>query len=120
MVYTAGTPSLAVLELLVHTNPPDVPADLLLIELAVPDDDSAGAIVDPDRFKRADWREYPAPQWLAEIGDEWVRDGTFLWLAVPSAVLPQERNILINPRHRRMGEVTVVTTEPFSFDERLV
>ncbi len=120
VVYTAGTPSLAVLELLVHVNPPDIPDDLVLMEIAMPDDGDTGAVIDPDQLSRRNWREYPAPEWLARLGDEWVQDGTFLWLAVPSAVLPQERNILINPRHPRMDEVVVIDARPFSFDERLL
>lgn len=42
-----------------------------------------------------------------------------LALIVPSRVIPLERNVLLNPRHPAMAEVTVALTEPFVFDDRL-
>lgn len=120
VVYSSQTPSLAILESLVHVDPADVPSDLVLIEAEVPGDGDVGAVVDPDLFADPSWREHPAPEWQATLGDSWVDDGTYLWLAVPSAVVPQERNILLNPAHARMREVTVVDVRPFGFDERLL
>jgi RES domain-containing protein len=60
------------------------------------------------------------PDWAAELGDTWVRDGAFLWPAVPSAVVPEERNVLLNPAHGAMREVRVRSVRPFRFDERLL
>lgn len=120
MVYTSSTLSLAALELLVHVEPLLAPSDLVATEVDVPDDGGLGALVTPDVFPAGEWRQYPAPEWQAELGDMWIEDGTFLWLAVPSAIVPHEYNVLLNPRHPRMADVRVVSKHSFSFDERLV
>lgn len=41
-------------------------------------------------------------------------------LRVPSAVVPEESNVLIDPNHPRAGEVAVVSVRPFAFDPRLL
>lgn len=120
VVYASTTLSLAALEYLVHIEPLLAPSDLMAIEFEVPEGDNAGAQVAPDQFPPGDWQEYPAPEWQAELGDLWIEDGTFLWLAVPSAVVPREYNVLVNPLHPRMADVRVVSTQPFTFDKRLL
>jgi RES domain-containing protein len=119
VVYTSATLSLAALEYLVHTEPLLAPSDLVAIEIDIPEDGDAGARVEPGQFPAGDWREFPAPEWQAELGELWLGDGTFLWLAVPSVVVPREYNVLINPGHARMSDVRVVSTRPFAFDKRL-
>ena len=120
VVYASESLSLAVLEYLVHVDPALIPADLLAMEIELPDDPALGAVVDPALFPAGDWRTYPAPEWQAELGDLWIEDATFLWLAVPSAIVPEEHNVLLNPRHPRMADVRTVGTRPFRFDRRLV
>jgi RES domain-containing protein len=120
VVYASASLSLAVLEYLVHVEPALVPGDLVAMEVALPDDPALGAVAEASRFPPGDWRTYPAPGWQAELGDMWVADGTFLWLAVPSAIVPEEHNVLLNPRHPGMADVRVIGTRPFRFDPRLV
>ena len=120
VVYTSSTLSLAALELLVHVEPLLAPGDLLAAELDVPDDAGLGVQVTADVFPPGDWQQYPAPEWQAELGDTSIDDGTFLWLAVPSAIVSHEYNVLLNPRHARMAAVRIVSTRPFSFDKRLL
>ena len=120
VVYASTTLSLAALEYLVHVEPLLAPSDLVAMELDVPDEAGVGAQVEPGQFPAGDWQAYPAPEWQAELGDMWVQDGTFLWLAVPSVVVPQEYNVLINPRHVRMVDIRVASVRSFSFDRRLL
>jgi RES domain-containing protein len=119
VVYASSTLSLAALEYLVHVEPLLAPSDLVAMEIEVPDDDHAGAQVEPTQFPPGDWQQYPAPEWEAELGDMWIDDGTFLWLAVPSVIVPREYNILINPRHARSDELRVLSRHSFGFDQRL-
>jgi RES domain-containing protein len=119
VVYASTTLSLAALAYLVHVEPLLAPSDLIAMEIDVPDEPGVGAEVTPAQFPPGDWKEYPAPEWQAELGDMWIEDATFLWLAVPSAVVPQEYNVLINPLHPRMADVRVVSVRPFAFDHRL-
>jgi RES domain-containing protein len=54
-----------------------------------------------------------------EIGDEWLAEDAHLVLRVPSVIVPQECNVLINPAHRLMETVKIVSIERFRFDARL-
>jgi RES domain-containing protein len=71
------------------------------------------------RGLRASWRDYPAPDDTAVAGTEWVRRGGSVALLVPSAVVPEEHNVLLNPGHPRFGEVRIAPGETFSFDPRM-
>ena len=53
-------------------------------------------------------------------GDAWLRSASSLGLIVPSRVIPLERNVLLNPRHPAMADVSVTLTQPFDFDDRLI
>ena len=119
-IYTSQSLALAALEYLAHVDPLLAPTDLIAMEIEVPDEPGIGVGVTADRFIDPDWRDYPAPDWQAELGDEWLKDGTFLWLAVPSAIVPDEYNVLIDPRHGGMPGVRILSTRPFAFDKRLL
>lgn len=119
VVYTSASLSLAALELLVHVEAVTLPDDLVALEIELPDGPEHFAYAEADRLP-PDWRSYPAPEWEAELGDTWIADGEFLALGVPSAVIPMEFNILINPAHAAMRTVKILSERPFRFDERLL
>ena len=97
MVYTAGSKSLATLELLVHLD-----SSMRLPSYSscpVDFDDSLVEVVDPAVLP-LDWRQSPPPTSLQVIGDDWISRQSSVVLRVPSAVVPDENNYLINPIHR--------------------
>ena len=112
MIYAAATASLAVLEVLVHLDlPPElVPDDYRLLSIDVPDA-IAGAALDSVPDGDADCRA---------IGDRFLDDCRTVALRVPSIVVPQERNVLLNPRHADIARVSVAADEPFRIDPRLL
>lgn len=112
MIYTASAPSLALLELLVHLD-----LDLALL----PDDYRLLAIDVPDA-PEIETHSVTSTDALActVIGDEFLRRGKALALSVPSAIVPQERNLLINPYHPQAPAVRVVSNEAFPIDPRLL
>lgn len=117
VVYVAGSVSLAVLEVLVHLGDAGVLSSYSLCGVEFDD----GLIEPLDRSRLPhDWRSYPAPPGLRRIGDAWVRDGSSAVLEVPSAVVEQESNYLLNPQHPDFASVNVGKPEPFGFDERLL
>ncbi len=67
----------------------------------------------------ANWRRYPAPDALADLGTRWAHELRTPVLAVPSAVIPQELNYLLNPRHSDFKRIRVGKPEAFRFDPRL-
>ena len=117
VVYTSMTASLAVLEKLVWVGPGEFPENLRLFEIDVPDGISPEHL-DPERLPH-DWKSVGSPA-CREIGDEWLAAESALMLVVPSTLLNEERNVLINPRHGEARQVRVARSRPFSFDPRLV
>lgn len=118
VVYTAGSLSLAALELLVPLDPNRLPEDLVAYKVEIPDalQVSSVAIADlPDGWSR----QVEMPQ-LRRIGEAWAEKHDAAVLSVPSAVIPEERNYLINPHHPEAAEVHRAGQRPFDFDPRLV
>lgn len=116
MVYTAEHASLAVLELLVHLHDVRQVARYSLLRARVPD--RWVEVLDPARLP-AGWRAHPAPAALQEIGDEWAASRRSLALRVPSAVVPDEGNYLLNPAHREFRRVAIGPPQAFALDPRL-
>lgn len=118
VVYTSATLALAALEYLVHVDPEDVPEDLVAMRIRVPDDL-------PDERVRvsdlpADWSEVPDHPACVSRGDAWAKEASAAVLRVPSAIVPEEENVLLNPKHTDAGRVAVVHTRAFAFDPRLL
>ena len=118
VVYTAGSPALAALEVLVHVDPADVPDDLLLQTIEVPEDLRCTAI-DASGLP-TNWSKVPEHPACDAAGTRWVDAGTTAGCWVPSAPIPEERNLLLNPGHPDFTRVRVVAERPFTFDPRLV
>jgi RES domain-containing protein len=108
--------SLAALELFVHVDVDIVPPDLVAIPADLPDRMSSDT-VKIESLPR-DWRRYPAPEALQDIGTAWAAKGSAAVLAVPSAVIPEERNYLLNPAHRDFKLIRLGRPLPFDFDPR--
>lgn len=116
-VYAASSPALALLETLVHVER----NDLLRFELVVIpitfDDALAERLNAPEL--PADWQAWPHPASTQRVGQAWFDGRRSVVLDVPSAVVPHERNVVLNPLHPRFGEVEVGSPEPFPLDPRL-
>ncbi|HEV7365086.1 MAG TPA: RES family NAD+ phosphorylase [Gemmatimonadales bacterium] len=117
VVYTSSTLSLSVLELLVHTDPDLIPRDLRAFEIESPESVTA-EILDVTTLP-ANWRQIPNHPGCRAIGDAWLEQQSHAVLGVPSAVVPEELNYLINPTHPDAALIQVVRSRAFSFDERL-
>ena len=116
-VYTSSTLSLAALEYLVHVDIEDVPDDLIAMQIEVPDDAQVAEVSVADL--PADWNHQPRHPACVEIGDRWASDGGALALRVPSAVIPEESNYLINPAQHDAANVRVISSREFVFDPRV-
>lgn len=65
------------------------------------------------------WDASPGNSITQDIGDLWLSDAPSLALAVPSVVVPRERNILINPDHPDFTKITVEGPFALNIDPRL-
>lgn len=117
IIYTAESRSLATVEYLVHVPLQIIPRDLYIAEIDVPDVEIE--IVEPASLEK-NWQDYPSPKSIRDIGDTWQRDNKTLLLRVPSAVIKNEWNILVNPEHKQFHKVKIVSIESYSFDARLL
>ncbi len=117
MVYASSSLSLAALELFVHLEPENAPLDLVAIAASLP----AGMVIPELTVSELPegWRSFPATEGLREIGTAWAQSAESLALWVPSAVIPSERNLLLNPRHADSDRIRVESIEPFYFDPRM-
>jgi RES domain-containing protein len=118
VVYASSTLSLAILELLVHTDPDLIPRDLYGFEIQVPGS-LASETLDLGTLP-SNWRDIPNHPACRAVGDDWLQRRRQAILGVPSAVVPEELNYLINPAHPDAGSIRVVRSRAFSFDERLL
>ena len=116
MVYTSGTQSLAMLEMLVQDDP--LRARYVVIAAAIP-----GAV----RVERvsaealpAGWRDPAAGPELKDLGSAWAAGLSSAVLAVPSAVIPAESNYLLNPRHPDFARIVIGEPQAFLTDMRLI
>jgi len=117
VIYTSETRSLATVELLVHVSLSFAPTDLKMATIEVPDE-PAPEVVDVAALP-PNWRGFPAPPELADLGTSWARSGRSLLLRVPSAVVEHEYNILINPAHPDIARIALAGVEDFLLDRRL-
>lgn len=116
-IYTSCHTSTALLELLVHTGGMLPAAGRLhLITLEIPDDcyDSAYVPAPP-----LGWGELERdPRATVVIGTRWLAAQEQLAMRVPSALSPLDFNVLLNPRHKDMATVEVVSKVPFLVDSQ--
>jgi len=117
MLYTASSSSLAILEALVHVDRDLMPTDLCIAEIEIGDGYSMEKISIDDLSN--DWKNYPSPDSLKDMGRQWLLSGRSLVLQVPSAINPLEVNFLVNPLHGEMGKVKVGKVHPLTLDSRL-
>jgi RES domain-containing protein len=117
-VYTSESLSLATLETLVHIDPRHFKNNFVKLWAEIPDDMEMETL--QAASFRKDWREvYEDPQQRA-MGQDWIERAESALLVVPSAVVPEEKNIIINPLHPDFARIGVGEPEPFTFDGRLL
>ena len=116
-VHTSASLSLAALELFVHTDTDLAPAHLRALAADIPDDVTRNEIRLTDL--PPNWRELPPPESLHEIGRSWIAETKAVILAVPSVIIPIERNYIINPAHPEFRRIRVANPEAFTFDPRM-
>jgi len=118
-LYTSENLSLSVLEVYVHLAPEmrdELPA-LAAMRISVPD--SGGiARVSPERLAALLAEANPLAACQA-TGNDWISRGDDLVLQVPSILVPEEHNLVLNPAHPAMSDVSIVSRRSFHFDPRL-
>jgi RES domain-containing protein len=116
LIYTAQSQSLAVLEMLVHLDSPELLKHFVLFEVTMPS--SVVEVLDVAKLPHR-WKENPIPDEVQSVGDDWVRSRRSAVLRVPSTLVPAECNFLLNPAHPEFRKLHMGKAVPFAFDARL-
>jgi len=117
VVYLAGSAALAVLESLVHLELDDLYKEFVLIEVTF--EESLVETVDVVALP-PDWQASPPPPDLQRIGDEWVSAARSAVLRVPSVLVEDEWNYVLNPSHPDYTQIVLGRSRPLQFDPRLI
>jgi RES domain-containing protein len=116
MIYTAQSQALAVLEMLIHLDSPELLKRYSLFEVEM--DLLYVAELDLSNLPR-NWRANPTPAGVRALGDDWVASRRSVALRVPSALVPAESTFLLNPQHPDFSKLCIGKAVPFQFDPRL-
>lgn len=119
VIYTSEHASLAAWEKLVHVAGFDnFPEDLLLVKVELPDDAELQTV--PLEVLVDGWNGFPYSNETMNYGTSFLRSKEFLALRVPSAIIPDEYNVILNPLHPGIYACKVVNTYEFVFDNRII
>ncbi|MGD0107756.1 MAG: RES family NAD+ phosphorylase [Rhodopila sp.] len=119
VVYTSQTRALACLETVVHLNAGGLPLNRYLVEVAIPDAVWANARLTTAASLSVGWDAEPAGRASIAFGTNWIGSGASALLVVPSVIVPEEFNVLINPRHSDSATITAAKTRKWLYDPRL-
>lgn len=115
MVYFASTRAMAVLELLVHLAPDDLVKDYVLAVFDVPDDKILAVKI---AELPENWQETENANYLRKLGKKFIDDCKCLLMKIPSALVDEENNFVMNPLHKDANKVKLISQRVFNFDRR--
>lgn len=118
IVYLAENPAGALVEVLVHLelDPAHLPKSYRLLKAEAPEGLSVKTIAGIELPKN----------WISDqiatrtVGDEWIASKGTVLLRVPSAIVPETSNVLLNPEHAEAGRIQVLWSEEYPWDTRLL
>jgi RES domain-containing protein len=120
VVYAAGSAALAALETIVHFAAAGLPLNRFLVRIDLPDDLWNARRAMPVATLAVGWNAVPPGRVSLDVGDAWLKDAAApLVLEVPSVVVPEESNVLLNARHPDMRRVKATKLRLWHYDGRL-
>jgi RES domain-containing protein len=119
VVYASESRALACLETIVHLNSGGLPLNRYLVEITIPEVTWQLAERLTARQLPVGWEAAPAGQVSISFGSYWLRERRSALLLIPSAVVPEEQNILINPLHPNSRTITATKQRRWLYDPRV-
>ena len=117
MIYTSSSRSLVCIENVVHRSQLGLNQQFRVMTIRV-----------DDRIKKEtirlselpdDWKEFHQMPFTQSIGEKWIREMRTAILEVPSSIIKEEFNFLLNPGHDDFKQIQLLNTEMFLFDKRI-
>ncbi len=116
VLYTSESKAVALLETIVHL-PPMILPKLDLVSIEIPDNSLLH--ISSEELPE-NWKSYPAPSILSEIGEQWIKNNQKLALKVPSSIMPDSYNIILNCQHKDYNKIKILDKTDFKLDPRLL
>ncbi len=117
MVYTASNRSLACLENVVHRGQLGLNQVFSMMTVQVNDS------IEIEKIKPSelpeDWKEFHQMPFTQALGERWISENRSAIMQVPSSIVEEEVNYLLNPKHLDFNFVKLIKTDPFVFDKRI-
>lgn len=115
-IYTSQSRSLAVLEYTVNINIDDIPRALSLTTIKIPDIKILALSI---AELPGNWRDAPAPASTKDFVTELLKESNYASIKIPSAIIPDEYNFLLNPLHAESPKFSIVDVQDFIYDVRI-
>jgi RES domain-containing protein len=115
MLYTSPSIALATLETVAHLDPNGLPLNRFLVRISVPAAAWESRVIISVEDLPVTWSATPAGATTAKVGSAWLASEASLLMQVPSVIVPEESNVLINPRHPDIGTVTAKAKREFDY-----
>ena len=118
-VYASESRALACLETIVHLNAGGLPFNRYLVEISIPEALWHSARRETAESLPVGWDAQPAGRASLRFGSDWLRSGQSALLLLPSALVPEDRNVLINPRHPEAHRIVAIKRRRWLYDPRV-
>lgn len=115
-IYTSQSRALALLEYTVNVNIDDIPRALSFTALEIPDENILQLL--PEDLP-GDWTAAPAPRSTKNLGTAILQKRDYCIIKIPSAVIPDEYNYLLNPLHAGIMHCSILSVKDFVYDVRI-
>lgn len=120
LVYASTSRALSCLETIVHFNAGGLPLNRYLVEIEIPDDVWAVAQIETAASVPVGWDAEPCGRASISFGTDWVNGKTTALLHIPSVIVPEEYNVLINPAHTDAARCKARKVRKWTYDPRLI
>ncbi|MCO5286361.1 MAG: RES family NAD+ phosphorylase [Chitinophagaceae bacterium] len=114
-IYASESRALAMVEYSVNVNMHDIPRALSLVTYEI---DAKKVVEIDEEFLPGNWRNSPIPKQTQSFGSLLLSEKKYEIVRIPSVVIPEEFNFLINPNHHK-GKIKIVSITDFLYDIRL-
>lgn len=117
MIYCSSSQALCVLESFVHLPQGTTPKDMIMLSIDIPESIKINHL--DTKSLSPTWNRLPYSIETQKIGDNFIDENNSCVLSVPSAIIPNEHNFLINPAHFDFSKISISAKIDFPFDNRL-
>ncbi len=120
VLYASSSIALACLETVVHLKAGGLPLNRYLVRLDIPPDAWAKRLAHDASSLPVGWDAMPEGRVSLDAGEAWLVQAASPVMMVPSAIVPEETNILVNPAHPLSRGIRVSKLRRWSYDPRLL